>query len=311
MYKVIIWGIGNDYHEAKNIIDFEIVKGNFEVLAMVSKDRYANFIDGKKVIEKQELNKYDYDYIVVFASKFFTEIKQEAIELGIDSIKVINGDVFKISCFDFKRYVSLIENPVTIISDDCFGGLVYNYLQLKMTSPFVNLWLSSGDLIKCINDVKYYLNQPLVCECEGNICLGSWPLASLGEGDKKIILNFNHHATFESACKDWERRKERINFNRIFVKMALPSGHEKIELNIQEKLDEFEKLPYNKICFHPKSNGKNVISLPQQFWIYNNKPNVCVPNIIGTFSRDIQEISKQIDILKLLCGEKDYMRQII
>jgi len=43
----------------------------------------------------------EYDYIIVTSTQFFDEIKQEAIDIGIDERCIISGTVFHLPRFDF------------------------------------------------------------------------------------------------------------------------------------------------------------------------------------------------------------------
>ncbi|URZ06293.1 hypothetical protein CLROS_016260 [Clostridium felsineum] len=63
--------------------------------------------------------------------------------------------------FDFKRYCKLIENPITIISDDCWDGKVSKYLSLKFTSSFINFYLYNDDYMKSSENMDYYLEEDL------------------------------------------------------------------------------------------------------------------------------------------------------
>lgn len=65
---------------------------------------------------------------------------------------------------------------------------------------------------------------------------GKYPVGRLGD----VLLHFNHAETFESAKADWERRVNRINYEQIFAMMFTEKP---------EVAREFNKLPYNKICF--------------------------------------------------------------
>lgn len=123
--KVIVWGIGNDYEMILNQLMYEILKKNLTCEALVcrEKDIYADSKDGFRIIKKSEIMNFQYDYIVISSSQYFIEIKKEIMDLGIAESKVIDGSVFKQPLFDFGRYVSLLENPITILSDDCWGGV--------------------------------------------------------------------------------------------------------------------------------------------------------------------------------------------
>lgn len=124
MYKCIIWGIGNDYERIINQLQFETLKGNIKVEALIARpqDIVENTLDGFRIINKEDVRYIKFDYIIITSSLFYKEICKEAMELGINEEQIINGSVMNIPLFDFKRYIQLIENRITILSDDCWGG---------------------------------------------------------------------------------------------------------------------------------------------------------------------------------------------
>lgn len=139
-YKVVIWGIGKDYEKNRNMLSFEEYKGNLEIVAMVSRDKYANCLDQHKIINKCELEEFEYDYVIAFSRMYFADIVEEAVQMGIKRNKVINGKVFEIPYFDFGKYVSLIENPISIVSNDCWGGYINISIRIANDLSFLQLW---------------------------------------------------------------------------------------------------------------------------------------------------------------------------
>ena len=125
MKNVIIWGIGIGYEALLNNILFEVKKENICIKALVCKkdDKYCDFKDGYPIILKDDIKDYDYDYVIITSTKYFSEICKEAVGVGIECKKLINAKFFSLPKFDFLKYVSLIENPVTILANDCWGAL--------------------------------------------------------------------------------------------------------------------------------------------------------------------------------------------
>lgn len=125
MDKCIIWGIGNDYENIINQIKFEELKGNLEVVALVSKESeiFASKRDEYSIITKYDLIDKEFDVIIISSSKFYKEIISEINALGMEEKQIINGKIFNLPLFDYNRYIRLIREPVTILSDDCWGGV--------------------------------------------------------------------------------------------------------------------------------------------------------------------------------------------
>lgn len=302
IYDILIWGINDEYNQYFNQILFEIYKNNINVLALVSKDRYANRLDGFDIISKDKINDYFFDYIVIFNKLKFDIIKQEALNIGIKESVIIDGQVFGIPYFDFKKYVSLIRNPITIISNNCWGGRIYHLLHLKMTSPFINCWLSSQDYLKLLSKLEYYMSTELKMEEEGNIYESRIPKGYLGEKDK-IVINFNHHMNFISAKNDWDRRKERMNYNNLFIKWDLSKNSPVLE-------KQFDILPYkNKICFTiADTDYESSKAIPRYLWKCKNIP---VDGLnFPIYIQNMECLKKSVDILSLLTGETNFIREM-
>lgn len=94
MKRCLIWGIGDDYYQCHNQVLFEELKGNLIIDAMISRDKFSDYNNGKKVIDKTEIAKYVFDYIIIFNYTNFSRIKDEAVDLGVPKDKIINGRFF-------------------------------------------------------------------------------------------------------------------------------------------------------------------------------------------------------------------------
>lgn len=311
MDRCVVWGVGEDYERTINQIKFEELKGNLEVVALVTtKDRfYGERRDGYPLVRKKELQDLEYDFIIVLQTEYFKAIMEDINALGIDRRKVIDGKIFHMPMFDFKRYISLVKDPVTILSDDCWGGYVYHDLCLPFTSPIVNIWWPTGQFCKFMLDPFYYLAQPLEMKREGDFNRGLYPIGTLGEGERQVELHLTHAPNFAYMKERWDRRKKRINPSRIFVKLAVDGGRapQGSAWNVEAVLEAFEQVRYPKICFCCGESGqKDVVYLKRfQAGLYQTES---THFDYGGYTRDNR--TKDIDILKLLNGEPDYLRQI-
>lgn len=303
--KCVLWGMGEDYESVLNQLLFEIEKKNMRVMAAVvrEKDKYCTEKDGFRVIVKDDLLAYEFDYLIIMSVRFFDEIKEEACKLGVPSERIINGKVFNLPRFDFARYANLIENPVTILSDDCWGGYVYNRLQLPFSSPLINTLFAGKEYAKFIQDPLFYLGTELVMEREGSLEEDLCPVGRLGNDERTVKIQFVHAVTFEEAQVEWNRRRKRINPQNIFVKM----GFDRKEKDHEFLLDSFEKVQYSKILFYySKTNIERVFYTERLF-------EQCRRNGFTryyTYNNMVRESYQQVlDVLKLLNGEEDYSRE--
>lgn len=305
MYKCLIWGIGKGYNNNYNKIQLEILKKNIEIVAFVSRDIVSSKLDGYDVVDKEEISSLQFDYIIVMSTSFFKEIRRDAEKMGIESSKVIGIDVFDVPCFDFRRYVSLLENPITLISDDCWGGYLYHYLHLKFSSPFINISWKKNDFLKILNHFQYYMDMPLIMKRDSCFDECKWPIGLIGKGDMEIEVHFIHAINFSQAKEEWDRRKERINENNILVKMTIGEPQEEYFLG------EYEKIPFkNKYCFCSfESTVQCAVHLPRYKWSLTQEKNFVQSYAYDFFIRRMEYQALSIDLLKFLNHEPDFLRE--
>lgn len=165
-----------------------------------------------------------------------------------------------------NRRKQLKYTDFTIISNNCLGGLVYQYFGLPYATPTIGLFIMDDDYIKFLENLDYYLSQPLVFishkeskyrdrlqrETTAKEC---YPIALLDD----VEVHFMHYKSDEEAQKKWEYRKLRINKDCLLVKMSQRSSDD------ATMLERFEKLPYkNKICFTESVHvGDSFIHIPE------------------------------------------------
>lgn len=145
----------------------------------------------------------------------------------------------KVEC----KYVH--SESYSIISCNCIGGLLYHDFNQKFLSPTINLFIESPDFIKLCKNLKDYMNYELI---ELN-STQNYPIGVL----KDIKIHFLHYKTFDEAKEKWNTRKERINWNNIFVIMS-DRDHFHPDL-----INEFLELPYKKVLFSHKEYNQDEI----------------------------------------------------
>jgi len=307
MNRCIVWGTGDDYECIINKIKYEELKGNLQCVAIFSKSlcRFLKKLDGYDIISKEEFPHIAFDYLIISPAKYFQEIKTEALNLGIPEHKIISGEIFTIANFDFKRYASLKENPVSILSDDCWGGYVYHALNLPFSSPLINIYWPRDSYCEFIKDPFFYLEQPLYMERDGDPRKNIFPIGRLGDGEKSVQLHFVHEASFQVAKDRWEKRKKRINKDRIFIKFGFSAREPRKE----EYLKIFDQVPYHKVCMYSgDTDMKNVLYTKRFEWDWYHDKRLEFDSFNDWIRQD-RNFTKVIDILKMLNGEPNYMRE--
>lgn len=153
----------------------------------------------------------------------------------------------------------------TIISNNCWGGFIYQSYGLEYNTPTIGLFFMAEDYIKFISDIKEYLKKEIkfiepnkshsyeLIKSKSNF--GTYPIGCLGD----VEIHFLHYKTQDEAKEKWERRVKRINYNKILYKFNDQNAC------TEDLLKKFVELPLeNKICFTCKEyNLKNTICIKQ------------------------------------------------
>jgi uncharacterized protein (DUF1919 family) len=155
-----------------------------------------------------------------------------------------------------KLYLSFLRKNIknvdfSIISNNCWGSFIYQYLGLAYNTPFIGLYLFAPDYIKMITNLKDYLQQPLFFtnkskfefELKRRGILDAYPIGIIGD----VEIHFRHYDNKDIAKEKWVRRLERINYNNLYFEFC------DRELCDKKLLEEFDALPFtHKVCFTAK-----------------------------------------------------------
>lgn len=151
----------------------------------------------------------------------------------------------------------------TIISNNCFGSVIYKNLKIQYKSPTCGLFFMPEDYIKFIYNLKKYLDKSVeklsINDSKYSDYLKKIKYdAPIGKIDD-IEIFFLHYKSFDEAIEKWNRRKSRIVWNNIIYKFNDQNQCGYSEL---EAFDKF--IADKKICFTAKKyNDINTIQLKQ------------------------------------------------
>lgn len=134
-----------------------------------------------------------------------------------------------------KNWRKKLKNKdFSIICSTCIGGVIYHDLGMQFLSPTINMYMSNLDFIKFACNLKQYLSMELSFIETDDI----FPVAMLDD----IRLNFNHHTNQEEAAYDWNRRKERINYDNLYIIFYYREGY------TIEQIREIEKTKCKRVA---------------------------------------------------------------
>lgn len=152
------------------------------------------------------------------------------------------------------RKFPLKNKDVTILSNFCAAGAIYNDLGLKFLSPTINLFFGHHSFIDFVNHLEEYKTAELIDTNEFDFYNNKkTPIGILRKsGLPDVELHFLHYNSFEEAKEKWLNRYERIVKNKIYLVIEAKEEHE------HSLIDEYAMLPFPKVIF------TNLESIPEK-----------------------------------------------
>ena len=259
-YRIMIWGLGKTYNNHVNVLKYLEMKDEIEVVGVTVKELPPfSVIDGYQIVSPLEVKNDEFDYLLIMSELYFDEIVQSVMKLGIPRKKILPYRILELPNIDFKNYIELKESNLSIISNNCWGGIVYRTLGLECLSPFKNLFLEDSDYLRLLSDLYGYLQEELVFERyrEDAYTKKKYPIMRLGD----VFVHCNHSDNPEEAVAKWNARCKKVNYDNLFIEMFTVK---------RENAEKFlTKNDYKKkICFvpfdMPHDEAFQLISYPNQ-----------------------------------------------
>lgn len=219
--------------------------GTISVLGLTNVPPSTNMKNNKSlgvVIDKHELRSLEYDILIVSGQDTsMTPVLDEAFALGLDVDKIVLDRTICIPGFSMERYKKLRRSKLSIVSQNCWGGLIYHSFGLQFLSPTINLYIHERDFLKLLDDLRAYFDDELRFYSTGidESSQNEYPIFSLSN----IKLHMMHYDEEKSARRKWEDRRLRINWYNLLIMMYTENPR---------ILAAFDRLPFDKkVCFVP------------------------------------------------------------
>ena len=165
-----------------------------------------------------------------------------AVGGGRPSCKVLLDRIVCMPGFTVEKYERLKESRLSILSQQCYGGILSHMLDLPFLSPTVNLFmLPFHSWINFLEHPQVYLSEKLTFLSKGVIEEQHFEYPIYGLLDVNLFMNHYSIDNADLAEEKWYKRVERINWDNVLVIMQTEE---------YEILERFDKLPYKKkACF--------------------------------------------------------------
>ena len=138
-----------------------------------------------------------------------------------------------------KITAEIRAEDVTILSQNCIGGVFYHDMGMQFLSPTINTFIPEPGYLRMVLNLREYMAM------EPEIYWGEeYPIGTLGD----VELHFMHYDTCREARESWCRRAARINYDRILVLCTDRDGFD------DEAYALWKQIPYPKVLFtaHPE-----------------------------------------------------------
>lgn len=189
------------------------------------------------------------------------------MKLSIESLRLKFRNKIYLPLTSGSRRKKLLFNDFSIISNNCWGGTIYESYGIKKMSPTVGMFIMPEDYLKFVSNLEHYVKLPLKFikpdeskwreQLKDKSNWGTYLIACLDD----VELHMLHYHVEESAKKKWESRVQRLNYNKLIFKFNDQNGCK------PEHIVKFMDLPLkNKICFvaRPEMNVKDNVILVSQ-----------------------------------------------
>lgn len=184
------------------------------------------------------------------------------------------GNTIRCICATVKTH------DVTLISQNCIGGVFYHDLGTQFLSPTINLFIKEPDFVRFVLNLRHYIDCELEMRWEEE-----YPVGRLDD----IEIHFMHYKTCQEAKEQWDRRKKRINWEKIVVLCTDRDGFN------ETAFQQWKYIPYPKVLFTAQqsfSRDKDSVFFPQ----YSEQG--CVPDLIP--NREFYHSEKVVNVINMI-----------
>lgn len=299
--KCYIYGAGNEYSRFCSYLP--LYENQIEILGIVTTKRQSfSRMDGIPCIVPEEIEQDKMDYVIIAVCKW-KEIADILELYNIPKQKIIRSSSFYYPFFSLHEFLKLKRNPISILSNFCWGGMIYQKLGMEVLSPTIDMFCLGMTYIDFLNDYRKYLKLDMV---PYDMQISAYIKGTLGDEmfipkgiiqDTEILWYFNHSSNAESAIAKWNERRGRVDFENIAALMII---------NTDEEAYAFEHIPIKKKIglYYKDLSLPNIIYCPD--WLNNENLRQQYGYRWGWFA-DVYGLNK-VNWLKFLTDQEKYVR---
>lgn len=166
-------------------------------------------------------------------------MKERIVSLCDEMTTILRHALGRIRRSRFQKTIANMQKKLkaenfSIISQNCIGGMFYHDMGMQFLSPTIDLFFKEPDFVKFAMNLEHYLSCELQMRWEE-----TYPVGTLDD----ITVYFMHYDTCQEAKESWDRRKQRVNFEKIIVVATDRNGFDEVVL------ESWKQIPYPKVLF--------------------------------------------------------------
>lgn len=241
------------------------LKSLYMFIPKLSEDEHS---EARSLIQNAYKNSYrrKLRFSIWMAAPIKTKIKFALSMISFNFIVKKKSWIKNLYHLCLKKYRSrkIRNRNVTIISNNCWGGFMYQSCGLQYNSPLVGLYFYAPEYIEFLKNLRYNIEQPLhfIPKSQSkyaNLIAKDYIIGVLGDTGIEIVF-MHYHSESEILAK-WERRKSRVNYDNMIVKFS-----DSDSARDDKYIREFDALSFkHKVCFTGKDypDCKSVICMKE------------------------------------------------
>jgi uncharacterized protein (DUF1919 family) len=143
-----------------------------------------------------------------------------------------------------KNLHKLIAKDFTVVSSNCWGGILYQDLGLNYQTPFVNQYMHTPCFLKLVRQFPDYMKMELSVSTKSKYFPAAtlYPVGHLGD----VEIHFIHYSLGDNVIGKWNERKARIRSDKVLFVLC-----ERDQCTVED-LKELDQLKVNKLMFTAK-----------------------------------------------------------
>lgn len=308
-YKIYIYGHGRRYDELAPII--RAYDGTvMDILGIITTDtpQFVSF-DGIPCYKASDILANEYDFIIITPDRW-SEVVLYLEGMGVSDDKIILGRVLELPYFSPEEYFKIKKRRISILSSNCLAGVIYHHLGMRVNVPTYNCFCKIDTFYKFLSDIDIYLEDIMeeydpklhgILDDEGNDRLGYMPKGVLCN-NPDMMWYFNHTDKVGDSIEYWNKKRFLVNRDDMVAICYIKN---------ESHLEKFNMLKMNKIGFSVEDYGIENIVYIKEWKECLNIRRISDFNWLLYIMNQMtsgNDIQCRINWIKLLNGDKDYMR---